>query len=109
MANENIAQERIAKNLRTLRDNSGLTQEALAGRLNLSAKCYANYEQGKRNVPIYVLASASSFFKVALESLVKIDLKKVDLKGLRQLGRHEVLLAVSDSHNYNIQNIYLKV
>jgi DNA-binding XRE family transcriptional regulator len=100
-----VLKKRIAKNLGTLRHVMGLSKEAIALELDISKDCYIQYERGRKNVPIYVLASVSSFFKVALETLVKTDLRNVDLRCLGKMQKNALLLAINDTNNYSIQKV----
>lgn len=94
MENQLISQLKIARNVKLLRLGKGLTQEQLADALAIPSTRYANYEQGTRAIPIDTLLSISSYFKIALDAMVKYDLSKVDLKSLIKIGENRLLFPI---------------
>ena len=73
----------IAKNIKLLRNISGLTQEQISELLHMSRTCYCNLEAGKK-VPdfetIYVL---SRFYNVSLDYMLAFDIAEHMLSLLR--------------------------
>jgi transcriptional regulator with XRE-family HTH domain len=98
-------QLKIAKNIKILRLERGLSQEQLADFLSLSNSQLGNYEQGIRAIPIEVLSAASNFFHIALDALVKSDLSKVDLKGLMKIGENRMLFPILIGDNGKYESI----
>ena len=61
--------ETVAKNLKTLRDANGYTQEKLAEYLGINRSAYANYESGSREAPLAVLEQLANLYGCDLYSL----------------------------------------
>ena len=61
--------ETVAKNLKTLRDANGYTQEKLAEYLGINRSAYANYESGSREAPLAVLEQLADLYGCDLYSL----------------------------------------
>ncbi len=58
------------KRLKQLREETGLTQEELAKKLNISRGTYAHYETGKREPNFETLQNLASFFEVSVDYLL---------------------------------------
>ena len=83
-------QEAFGKRLRELREEKGLSQEALAETLNISKYHYGSMERGTRGCSIDLLLDLSDFFHVSTDYLLlgrSSDRKK----------EAETLLAIRDS------------
>ena len=66
----------IGPKLKTLRLDAGLTQKALAEKLQLSGYEFSDLtilriEQGKRFVPDYEIVAIADFFKITTDELLK--------------------------------------
>lgn len=59
----------LAVSLRTLRTNAGLTQEAVAGLLQISRPTYSYYELGNTTPSIPMLYQLSQFYGISPETL----------------------------------------
>lgn len=59
---------RVGKTLRSLRQERGWTQRALAARLALGEAQLSRYENGTREIPLQTLMRAAKLFRVALET-----------------------------------------
>lgn len=64
------------KRLKQLREETGLTQEELAKKLNISRGTYAHYETGKREPNFETLQSLASYFEVSVDYLLGNSLLK---------------------------------
>lgn len=64
----------LANNLRFLRKEYNLTQEALSDMLNISRQAYSNYETNKRTPDLDALLRLAQFYHVSLDDLVLNDL-----------------------------------
>lgn len=58
------------ENIRNLRINSGYTQAQIAAYLRRTQVCYANYENGKRDIPTEVLSALADFYGVSVDYLL---------------------------------------
>ena len=71
----------FGSNLKKIRQNSDLTQEELAKRINTSRSNIANYENDKNMPSIDILEKLSEIFNCSIDYLLgKSDIKNPDLK-----------------------------
>lgn len=74
----------LAYRLRSLRENSGLTQEQVAERAGMSSKTYQKYEQGvsKKGIPtnprLDSLVSLADVFEIDAGDLIRVDYDALD-------------------------------
>lgn len=61
-----------SKRLRDLREDRDLTQEAVAKVLNTTQSYYAQYENGKREIPFSRAIELARFYNVSLDYLAGI-------------------------------------
>ena len=66
----------VAKNLRYLRKQKGLSQQALASELGLTRSNIASYESGKAEPRAQKLAQVARYFDVTLLQLIEDDLSE---------------------------------
>ena len=59
------------KRLKDLREDSDLTQEELATKLNLTQRAYSHYENGNRDIPLEVLIKVADIFDVTVDYLLE--------------------------------------
>lgn len=69
--------------LKELREEAGLSQNAMAKALGVSYAGYQNYEYGKRDIPGDVLIKASNFFGVTIDYLLHISPWRNQLEKIR--------------------------
>ena len=62
--------------LRDLREDSDLTQQAVADFLNIKQSTYSQYENEKRQIPIEALIKLAKFYKVSTDYILGISDKK---------------------------------
>lgn len=86
---------KISKNLAHLRRLKGLSQEILADNLNITRSRLSSWEESRASPPIELLILLSEYFGVSIDSLVKVDLTRVeDLRDLLQIGGNRILFPV---------------
>lgn len=56
--------------IRDLREDRDLTQQELAELLHCSQVCYSHYENGKRELPPWVLEALADFYGVSVDYLM---------------------------------------
>ena len=61
----------LGKNIRKVRQQTGLTQENAANDLDCSLNTYTKIERGQTNVPFLRLVQIAEYYKVPLSELVK--------------------------------------
>jgi transcriptional regulator with XRE-family HTH domain len=71
MINKKDVLNKLAKNLKKLRNMHGLTQEETAEALNLSLTTYQEYERAKNNIRLTYLLKIAEFFKTSIEKLIE--------------------------------------
>lgn len=75
----------IAQNIKKYRLLNNMTQEELAGHLDLDTQYYAQLERGERNFTIEKIIRICTFFHIGIESIIEIqDFPSDDAAQLRQ-------------------------
>ncbi|MBK7886628.1 MAG: LexA family transcriptional regulator [Bacteroidetes bacterium] len=79
-------------NIKLLRQRRKLTQDHVAGELGISRSTLNSYENGSvQNPTLEMLMSFSKYFRVSIDTLVKLDLTKLSEFQLSELERgHDV-------------------
>lgn len=85
---------KISSNIRYLRQWKGLSQEQLADALKITRARIGAYEEGRNEPPLDLLISLSEYFHVAIDALVRGDLKKTNLDGLMKVGKNRILFPI---------------
>jgi transcriptional regulator with XRE-family HTH domain len=85
---------KIASNIRFLRQMKGLSQEQLADELKITRSRVGGYEEARNEPPIDLLIRLSEYFHVAIDALVRGDLKKTNLDGLMKVGKNRILFPI---------------
>lgn len=65
----------LKSNLKYLRQKKRISQDHLAELLEISRSTYSNYENGKHDFPITILAKVAAYFQVNLDDLWSKDLR----------------------------------
>ncbi len=60
----------LARNLRYLRKQNNLTQEAISDILNISRQAYSNYETCKRVPDLDTLLRLSQYYQISIDDLI---------------------------------------
>ena len=93
--------EIIAKRIKSLREEHGLTQDQLVKALNISRNAISNYENGVRTPDLNVIRDICEFFNVTLDSFFKEELvykkapKTKEIKTILQIILIILLIATS--------------
>lgn len=64
------------KHIRDLREDSDITQSAVAAYLNCSQQVYSNYELGQRDIPTDILIKLADFYGVSTDYLLDLTENK---------------------------------
>lgn len=59
--------------IRDLREDHDLKQKTIAEYLNVSQQTYSNYENGNREIPIWVVQKLSQYYKVSTDYLLGVE------------------------------------
>ena len=63
--------------LKDLREDSDITQKALAERLHIRQNTYSQYENGQRQIPIEVLIKLSEIYGISVDYILGLtDVKQ---------------------------------
>jgi len=92
---------KIANNIRFLRQLKGLSQEQLADELSITRSRIGGYEEARNEPPIDLLIKLSEFFHIAIDALVRGDLRKTNLDGLMKIGKNRILFPILLDHEGN--------
>src|SRR6478736_7098458 len=94
---------KISSNIRFLRQLKGLSQEQLADELSVTRSRIGGYEEARNEPPIDLLIRLSEYFHIAIDALVRGDLKKTNLDGLMKVGKNRILFPILlDNEGNNI-------
>lgn len=63
----------ISQNIKKYRLINNLTQEELAGKLNLDTQYYAQLERGERNFTIEKIIHLCSIFHIGVEEIIEVE------------------------------------
>jgi transcriptional regulator with XRE-family HTH domain len=87
--------KKISKNIAHLRHLKGVSQEFLATELSITRSRLSSWEEHRAEPPIDLIIKLAEYFSVSVDSLVKIDLTKVqDLRDLLKIGGNRILFPV---------------
>ena len=56
-----------------LREENGLTQQAVADYLNVKQNTYSQYENGKRQLSVDVLIKLAKFYRVTTDYVLELE------------------------------------
>lgn len=85
---------RIAQNIKYLRQLKNISQEQLAEELKVTRSRIGGYEEARNEPPIDLLIRLSEFFHIAIDALIKGDLRKTNLEGLMKVGKNRILFPI---------------
>ncbi len=85
---------KIANNLKFLRQLKGLSQEQMADELEITRSRIGGYEEARNEPPIDLLIKLSEYFHIAIDALVRGDLRKTNLDGLMKVGKNRILFPI---------------
>jgi transcriptional regulator with XRE-family HTH domain len=97
-----LAMRKICKNIAHLRHLKGISQENMAEELGITRSRLSSWEEHRAAPPIEMLITLSDYFSLSVDSLVKIDLTKVqDLRDLLKIGGNRILFPVMVDQDSN--------
>lgn len=88
-----IPENHLARNIRSLREAQGVTQEQLAAALNISFQAVSKWENAVTVPDTMMLPSLAQYFGVSIDDLFRQDMKAYDNNAIRLLAVYE------QSHN----------
>ncbi len=84
----------FSNNFRHLRKLRGLSQEQIAEELSITRSRVGSYEEGRSEPPIDLLITASDYFSLPIDALVKNNLTSVTDTSFINIGNHRVLFPI---------------
>lgn len=70
---QNFSYNSISQNIKKYRLINNMTQEELAGKLNLDTQYYAQLERGERNFTIEKIIHLCSIFHIGIENIIEVS------------------------------------
>lgn len=62
--------------VRDMREDSDLSQQQIADKLGITRQQYQLYESGKREMPMHLFIELAKFYKVSLDYLAGLKVRK---------------------------------
>ncbi|MBQ8309425.1 MAG: helix-turn-helix transcriptional regulator [Clostridia bacterium] len=73
--------------VRDLREDSDLTQQAIADYLHIRQNTYSQYENGRRQIPLNMLILLARYYNVSTDYILELtDIKAPYPRGRRGVG-----------------------
>ena len=89
----------LSDNIRVLRIRKDISQQKLADDLVITRVRYAKYENGTSEPPIEILIRLSQYFKISIDLLVSVDIRKYPLEEMLNLPNNRVILPIAVDKN----------
>ena len=93
----------ISKNIKHLRSLKKWSQEQLAEELDITRARIGSYEEGRCDPPIEVLIKLSSQFHIAIDALIRCDLRKFNFDSFIKVGENRLLFPIMVDKDNNDQ------
>ena len=84
----------LSDNMRYLRAQLNFSQQKVADNLIITRGRYAKYEDGASEPPIEILLKISKYFKISIDLLVSIDIRKYPLEEIIRLPDNRIVLPI---------------
>ena len=92
----------LSENMRYLRNQIGYSQQRVADNISITRGRYAKYEDGASEPPLEILLKISKYFKISIDLLVSVDIRKYPLEEMLNLPDNRILIPILvDSHGNN--------
>lgn len=91
----------IASNIRHLRQLKSWSQEQLADKLDITRARIGSYEEERCDPPIDILIKLSKLYHIAIDALIRADLRKFDLASMFKVGENRLLFPIVLDKNNN--------
>ncbi|MBD3907276.1 LexA family transcriptional regulator [Chryseobacterium sp. Ch-15] len=89
----------LSDNMRLLRDKQKASQQKISDDLSITRGRYATYEDGRSEPPIELLIRISKYFRISIDLLLTVDIRKYPIDEILNLPDNRIILpvVVSDS------------
>lgn len=85
----------FSDNIRYMRNQLRLSQQKVADELLITRGRYAKYEDAASEPPIDILLKISRYFRVSIDLLVTVDIRKYPLESIIKLPDNRIVLPVT--------------
>lgn len=85
----------LSENMRYLRAQQKSSQQKVADHLLITRGRYAKYEDGATEPPIEILVRISKYYRVSIDLLVGMDVRKYSIEKMLQLPDNRIILPIS--------------
>lgn len=101
---------KISKNIKHLRQLKGWSQETLADKLDITRARIGSYEEERCDPPVETLIKISKLFHIAIDALVKCDLRKSNFDSMIKVAENRLLfpIVIDKDNNDKIEVITMK-
>ena len=84
----------FSENIRYLRSKLGVSQQSVADSINITRGRYAKYEDSANSPSPEILISVSRYYKVSIDLLLTVDLKKYSIDDILKLPDNRIVLPI---------------
>lgn len=84
----------FSENIRYLRSKLGVSQQSVADSINITRGRYAKYEDSANSPSPEILISVSRYYKVSIDLLLTVDLKKYSIDDILRLPDNRIVLPI---------------
>ena len=91
----------LANNIRYLRNQLKVSQQALADGLAITRGRYSKYEDDAAQPPVEILIKLSRYHKVSIDLLLTVDLSKYSLENIVNLSDNRIVLPIKVDNKGN--------
>ncbi len=95
----------IGGNIKLLRTRKKLSQSDLGAELDLTRQQISNYEKGDVTVPLNSIVALSTFFKIPIDFLIKLNLQEYSDDALTKLLEEKGLLEITQNSKESAENL----
>ncbi|KFE97561.1 XRE family transcriptional regulator [Chryseobacterium formosense] len=84
----------LSENMRFLRDRQKVSQQKISDDLSITRGRYATYEEDRSEPPLEVLIRISKYFKISIDLLLTVDIRKYPVDEMLNLPDNRVILPI---------------
>lgn len=95
-------------NIKILRQQSKLSQSGISDKIEVEAKRYAKWEEGRAQPDIDNIIAIAEAYGISLDKLLRIDLKTKNSKSLNQILINKIIYEICEYFGYSINELKTK-
>lgn len=85
----------FSDNIRNLRIKKKISQEKLAGSLQITRGRYVKYEDGTSEAPYEILKKIAHYYHISIDLLLSVDVRKISMDDLLKLEDNRLVLPIT--------------